>query len=147
MIKELVVAILFLTLFIPNSKAGDFQSAAGIGLQYGIVGGQFSYKDDLTKYYLSLGMLGAGIGFKRALEEGSKHDFGVSYGQFTVISSDQAYLGATYNYNFNGFSNEGWILGISVGRVWTIYESYPDVNDDKYEYGASINVGYQFSGF
>ncbi|PHS18910.1 MAG: hypothetical protein COA86_07005 [Kangiella sp.] len=146
MINKLVVAILFLILFAPNSKAGDFQSAAGIGFQYGIVGGQFSYKEDLTKYYLSLGMFGGGIGFKRALEKDSKHAFGAIFVEATTFVSDHRFAGLTYNYHFNGFTDAGWVVGVSAGRIWYVNNLSPDVNDDKYEYGATINIGYQFWG-
>ena len=77
-----------LTLFVVSSfastltPAGEYETAFGIGHQYGgILGAQFSYKTESTKYYASLGVIGAAAGFQTTFTDNSKHAYGFVIGR------------------------------------------------------------------
>ena len=69
---------LMIFLYTPFSHALEsdpaYEFSAGVGHQYGgILGAQFSYKSDVTKYYGSLGLYGAAVGFETTFAANPKH--------------------------------------------------------------------------
>ncbi len=51
--------IIALSLVSLCSSAGDYQPAAGLGQQYGdVLGTQFAYTTEASKYFVSLGLVG-----------------------------------------------------------------------------------------
>lgn len=74
--------IIALSLVSLCSSAGDYQPAVGLGHQYGgIIGAQFAYKTEASKYFASLGLAGFSAGFQTTFSENSKHSYGVIAGR------------------------------------------------------------------
>jgi len=109
------ISIIALSLISFAGSTGEFEAAVGIGHEYGgVLGGQFSYKTEYSKYYGSLGLLGVAAGFQTTFSENSKHAYGLAVG-LEATNSEEGFLFATYNYHFNGFSNNGLVIGTGIG--------------------------------
>jgi|TARA_B110000438_G_scaffold303545_1_gene365540 hypothetical protein len=150
--KKYIIALSFVSLV---SSSGEFETAVGLGHQYGsILGAQFGYKTELTKYYASLGYVGFAVGFQTTLSENSNHAYGVVAG-IEAWESDHGFVFATYDYHFSGFSNPGFVVGTGFG--FTRGEGAFDIFDDgliqntrnerrKEDIKASftLSIGYKF---
>ncbi|WP_125561764.1 hypothetical protein [Pseudoalteromonas rubra] len=134
--------LLFSTL---PAQALDFQIAAGYGAQYGVLGAQLSAIDGDTKYYVSAGLLGRGIGFNTALSDDKKYAVGALVGRFDgIFSSDTDFSGLTLNYRPNGLAGKGWDFGVGVSYYER--EEYSWFSENKSESGVTLlfNLGYAF---
>ncbi|MBA6390523.1 hypothetical protein H4J38_06960 [Colwellia sp. BRX10-3] len=150
--KKYIFALSLVSLF---NSAGEFETAVGLGHQYGsILGAQLGYKTESTKYYASLGYVGIATGFQTTFSENSKHAYGLVAG-VEAWESDHGFIFATYDYHFNGFSNPGFVIGTGFG--FTRGESLGDTFVDFSSYGESepkkqedikaeftLNIGYKF---
>lgn len=83
------IAILALSLVSLFSTAGEYETTVGLGHQYGgVLGAQFAYKTESTKYYAALGLVGVSEGFQTRFSENSHHAYGLSVGQEEIQSED-----------------------------------------------------------
>ena len=128
-----------------SEPQSSYQFSVGVGHQYaGLLGAQLSYKSEFTKYYGSLGLIGISAGFETRFEENPKHSYGLVLGREQVQSED-GFIFATYNYHFNGFDQEGFVIGAGVG-ITREDEGGSWGNYGKTESSAalSLNLGYKF---
>ncbi len=129
-------------------SAGNFEFALGAGHEYGgLIGGQFAYKTEYSKYYASLGFFGYSTGFQTTFSKNSKHAYGVTVGA-EAIDSEEGFLFATYNYHFKGFSNNGFVIGTGIGftKGDGINLACCDFDSPSAEKKAmvTLNIGYKF---
>jgi len=149
--KKYICALSLVTLF---SSAGEIETTVGLGHQYGsIIGAQFGYKTESTKYYASLGYVGIATGFQTTFSENLKHAYGVVTG-IEAWESDHGFIFATYDYHFNGFSNAGFVIG--TGFCFTRGEGFSDSfdglfnsserdsRDEDVKAEFTLNIGYKF---
>ncbi|AZZ98858.1 hypothetical protein [Pseudoalteromonas sp. R3] len=128
-----------------NAQAVEFQVATGIGTQYGFLGAQLNAIEGDTKYYVSAGILGAGLGFSTAFSDDKKVAVGAVVSRFFgIFGSHTDIAGLTLNYRANGFASRGWDFGIGVGYYERTENSWS--SGDRFESGAALtfNVGYAF---
>jgi hypothetical protein len=140
--KVYVAALSLVSLF---SYAGDYQTAAGLGHQFGgLLGAQFSYTTDSTKYYGAIGFIGAAVGVQTTFSEGSKHTYGVVLGR-EELQSEDGFVFATYDYHFNGLANDGLVIGTGFGI--TREDSgglFTDTGNVESSTSLTLNIGYKF---
>lgn len=112
---QLNIALLSLLIFTFPVMSSEFEFSAGAGHQYGgFIGGQFSYKNENSKYYGSVALVGYSVGLQTTFSENSKHSFGATIGQSVVIG-DYGFLFLNYDYHIEGFQNKGWVTGVGLG--------------------------------
>jgi len=140
--KISIIALSFITFF---SSAGEYESSIGFGHQYGgVLGAQFAYKTEYSKYYGSLGVIGASAGFQTTFSENSKHAYGLNFGQ-VEFNSEDGFLFATYDYHFEGFSKNGFVIGTGLGFTredtggW-----WADRGKKETSTSITLNIGYKF---
>jgi hypothetical protein len=140
--KKLLFALLFVPLC---SSAGEYETAFGIGHQYGgVLGAQFSYKTESSKYYGSLGVIGISAGFQTIFSENSKHAYGVVIGR-EELQSEDGFLFATYDYHFDGFTKNGFVMGTGIGVTREDTGGlFADVGKTKTSTSITLNIGYKF---
>ncbi|MGB2740224.1 MAG: hypothetical protein WBC60_06665 [Cognaticolwellia sp.] len=140
--KIYILALSLVPLF---SSAGEYETAVGIGHQYGgVLGAQFSYKTESSKYYGSLGLVGASAGFQTTFNDNSKHAYGLVIGR-EEIQSEDGFLFATYDYHFNGFSKDGFVIGTGIGVTREDSGgSFSDTGKTTSSTSVTINFGYKF---
>ncbi len=115
MFKKLVI-LLFSCL--PLFTCGtEFEFSLGGGFQYsGVIGTQFAIKQNDTKYFVSVGLPGYSLGMQTAFSSSNRHSIGFSLGKISFWGDDvDTYGFLTYNHHFDGFENDGWVLGAGVG--------------------------------
>lgn len=140
--KKTIIALPLIGLFSAFGSAGELDMSAGLGHQYGgIVGVQFANRTERSKYYISTGLVGAAVGFETTFEENSPHSYGITVGA-DAISSEDGFAFATYNYHFNGFSNDGLVIGTGIGV--RRQEATLGNNDTETSFSMTLNVGYKF---
>ncbi|WP_019028947.1 hypothetical protein [Colwellia piezophila] len=143
------ISLIALLLISFSSSAGDFEFAIGAGHEYGgILGGQFAYKTEYSKYYGSVGVVGFSTGFQTTFSKNSKHAYGVTVGA-EAIDSSEGFLFATYNYHFKGFSNNGFVIGTGIGftkgdGVPLGGGCYVDCPSTEKKAMITLNIGYKF---
>jgi hypothetical protein len=143
------ISIIALSLISFAGSAGNFEFTIGAGHEYGgILGGQFAYKTEYSKYYGSVGLIGFSTGFQTTFSKNSKHAYGVTVGA-EAIDSEEGFLFATYNYHFKGFSNNGFVIGTGVG--FTKGDGVPmgggciiDCQGAEKKAMVTLNIGYKF---
>jgi hypothetical protein len=115
MFKNLIIILLTCTPL--YTWGGDFEFSVGGGYQYsGIIGTQFTFKEDDKKYFISLGLPGISVGMQSTFSNNENHSVGFSVGKLAgVLSADTEYGFITYNYHFSGFQNNSWVLGTGIG--------------------------------
>ena len=75
--KTSIIALSLVSFF---SSAIEYETTIGLGHQYGgVLGAQFAYKTESTKYYGSLGLIGFAAGFQTTFSENSKHAYGLIF--------------------------------------------------------------------
>lgn len=139
--KKIIVALSLVSLF---SSAAEYEIAAGIGHEYGgVLGAQFSYKTESSKYYGSVGIIGLSAGFQTTFSENSNHAYGLVIGREEVQSED-GFIFATYDYHFNGFSNKGLVIGTGLGIRREDGGWYSDTGNTESSVALTVNFGYKF---
>ncbi|GAC21646.1 hypothetical protein [Paraglaciecola arctica] len=140
--KTSIIALSLVSLF---SFAGEYETAIGLGHQYGgVLGAQFAYKTGSTKYYGSLGLVGLSAGFQTAFSENSKHSYGLVIGR-EELQSEDGFLFATYDYHIDGFANNGFVIGTGIGVTredsggW-----WSKKGKTKRSNSITLNLGYKF---
>lgn len=112
---KLKILLATLILIAPQLSQAQNQWSAGLGYQYGgLIGGQYGYIDGDNKYYVSFGLVGAALGFERAISANKKHTLGVTSG-INELSAEDGFLHFTYNYHFNELALNGFQIGVSAG--------------------------------
>lgn len=125
------VFFFILILFSTSACAETFKHTGisiGTGYTYAspFLGVQFSQKSEISKVYVSAGLIGYAIGFETSVTENNKHTLGVTGGQ-EFLTSDVGFAFVTYSYHFNALANSGFVAGLGAGfRV----EEYGEENDD-----------------
>lgn len=139
------VAIIALSLVSFFSSAGEYETSVGLGHQYGgVLGAQFSYKTDSSKYYGSIGLVGLSAGFQTTFSENSNHAYGLVMGR-EEIQGEDGFLFATYDYHFDGFSKNGFVIGTGFG--FTREDAggfYADTGKKETSTSVTLNIGYKF---
>jgi len=149
-LKKVVIkiSIILLPFFSFVSSTGEFEAAIGAGHEYGgVLGGQFAYKTEYSKYYASVGIVGFSTGFQTTFSKNSKHAYGVTLGA-EAMESSEGFLFATYNYHFKGFSNNGFVVGTGVGftkgdSAWP-GNCFIDCPSAEKKAMVTLNIGYKF---
>jgi hypothetical protein len=132
-----------------SSFSGEYEGSLGAGHEYGgVLGWQSAYKTEHSKFYGSVGLVGFAVGFQTTFSENSKHAYGVSVGA-EAINSDEGFLFATYNYHFNGFSNDGLVIGTGFGYtkgdgVNINWYGCADCKKEEKEANFTLSIGYKF---
>jgi hypothetical protein len=107
--------ILLLAAYSINSSFAKQDFSAGFGYDYGgVLGAKYSIRDQDNHYFASLGVIGAAVGYQKITDEEEKHLFGLFAG-VEELTSEDGFIGLNYNYYANGFDNEGWVVGLSLG--------------------------------
>lgn len=147
--KKILTTIL---LFILCSKSAFAENASslGIGYQYGgAIGFKFDFKEAQNNYFASLGLLGGAVGYQRFTASDNKQAFGIMAGA-EVLASEKGFIALTYNYYLQGFENEGWVVGASIGLRRTdgdllgISGIFGARREVKTKTLISVNAGYRF---
>ena len=126
--------------------ATEFQSSVGMGHQYGgIIGAQLAYKNDQSKYFASLGVVGAALGFQSSFEPDSHYSYGVVLGR-EALQSEDGFVFITGNYHFNGFNQSGWTVGLGFGVTREddsgFFGNSPGTTSSNTS--LTLNIGYEF---
>ncbi len=144
------IAIIALLLISFAGSAGDFEFAIGAGHEYGgVLGGQFAYKTEYSKYYGSVGLIGFSTGFQTTFSKNSKHAYGMTVGS-ELFTSPSGFLFATYNYHFKGFSNNGLVIGTGIGITKAGGDSESGghcgslCGETETSTSVTLNIGYKF---
>jgi len=128
MYKRMMFAVLILS----RGAHAESTISAGVGAQYGgLLGVQYSYVVDNSQFRGAVGLFGATIGYDYLIDQLS---LGFTYGSM-FDARDAKLLSA--NYYFGGKYQEGWRLGLDVGRA-------AEYNDETDASLASISIGYVF---
>jgi hypothetical protein len=150
-LKRIFMKLSIIALFVVSSfassltSASEYETAFGIGHQYGgVLGAQFSYKTESTKYYASLGVIGTAAGFQTIFSDNSKHAYGFVIGR-EEIQSEDGFLFATYDYHFDGFANKGFVIGTGIGVTREDMGGfYADTGKTETSTSITLNIGYKF---
>ena len=139
------ISVLVLSLVCFFSSAGEYETAIGIGHQYGgVLGAQFSYKTESSKYYSSLGLIGASAGFQTIFSENSNHSYGFVIGR-EELQSEDGFLFVTYDYHFDGFTNNGFVIGTGLGATREDTGGFfADTGKTETSTSVTLNIGYKF---
>lgn len=140
--KKYILALSLIPMF---SYASEFETAAGLGHEFGgVLGAQFAYKTESSKYYASLGLIGAAAGFQTTFSDNSKHAFGFVFG-VEEIQSEDGFLFATYDYHFDGFSENGFVIGTGIGVTREDEGGFfADRGKTNTSTSVTLNIGYKF---
>ena len=138
------IFIIALSLVSLCSTAAEYETTVGLGHEYGgVLGAQFSYKTESSKYYASVGIIGISTGFQTTFSENSNHAYGLVIGREEVQSED-GFLFATYDYHFNGFSKKGLVIGMGLGITRQDGGWYSDTGNTESSAALTLNIGYKF---
>lgn len=153
--KESVMFKLLSTILLFSFSASicalDYDFTAGLGTQYGGLGGQFVVNDKESKYFLALGTTGeagVAVGMKSIISDDEHHSMGVNIGSFgRLLASDTDFAAITYNYHFDGFNGNGWEIG--TGIAYYKQDEYkvlfvPNIEKEKSGVSIVFNLGYTF---
>ena len=137
-----IIALSLVSLF---SSAGEYETAIGLGHQYGgVLGAQFAYKTESTKYYGSLGLVGIAAGFKTTFSDKSKHSYGLVIGR-EELQSEDGFAFVTYDYHLNGFNQNGWVIGTGLGVTREDEGSFFfDTGETETSTSITLSIGYKF---
>jgi len=138
--------IVLLSLVCTSASADEFQTAVGMGHQYGgLIGAQVSYKSDESKYFASLGLVGAAVGFQHSIEPDSHYSYGMVLGS-EALRSEDGFIFVNGNYHFNGFNQPGWVFGFGVGATREDSGGFFSNTQGSTETktAVSLNIGYEF---
>jgi hypothetical protein len=140
--KISILALLFVSSL---TVAGEYETAIGIGHQYGgVLGAQFSYKTESSKYYGSLGVIGVSAGFQTIFSENSKHTYGFVIGR-EELQSEDGFLFVTYNYHIDGFTKKGFVIGTGLGVTREDTGGlFADIGKTETSTSVTLNIGYKF---
>ncbi len=119
--------------------------SVGAGYQYGgLLGAKLGLQSDNHVLYGSLGLIGAAAGYQYLVDENKHHAFGVSVGS-EVVSSEDGFLLATYDFYLNGYQKPGFHIGINAGTRREDSASFWANNEDsQFSTVVSLSVGYKF---
>ncbi|WP_077285092.1 hypothetical protein [Cognaticolwellia aestuarii] len=142
---KLTTLVLSLSLISLYSSANEYETTVGLGHQYGgVLGAQFAYKTASTKYYAALGLVGVSAGFQTTFSENSHHAYGLSVGQ-EEIQSEDGFIFATYDYHFNGFLQDGLVIGTGIGITREDKGGfYSDSGQSETSAAVTLSIGYKF---
>ncbi|GLR72151.1 hypothetical protein [Agaribacter marinus] len=141
-----VVSSLFLLiLFSAPSFAHKYETSVGVGHQYGgLLGVKVAYKSAQTKYYGALGLVGVSVGMQTTFSKGSKHTYGFTLGR-EELQSEDGFLFVTYDYHFNGFQQEGFVIGTGLGITREDDGGFlADKGDIETSTSATLTLAYKF---
>ncbi len=140
--KIYIIALSLVSLY---SSAGEYESSVGLGHQYGgILGAQFAYKTEESKYFTSLGLIGFSAGFQTTFTNNSKHSFGIVAGK-EELQSEDGFAFVTYDYHFDGFSNPGFVIGTGIGVTREDEGGlFSDRGETETSTSVTLNIGYKF---
>ena len=133
--KEILVKSLFFLILASLMSVSSHSSDAnhlsfGLGTDQGGLGFQYSINNNNSKYYIALGLhsysqasgtnLGYGLGWEKLIGTSKNNSLGLFLGAISssaVNTERTTYHGvaATYNYYFNEFVNNSWVVGGSLG--------------------------------
>lgn len=136
--------ILALSLFFSFTFAGEYETSIGLGHQQGgVIGVPLVYKNPLTKYYASLGVIAVSVGFQTTFSENSNHAYGIVIGR-EELQSEYGFLFVTYDYQFKGFTHNGFVIGTGLGMTRKDERSwYSDYGKTKTSPSVTLNIGYK----
>ncbi|MCJ8318482.1 MAG: hypothetical protein MJK12_02545 [Colwellia sp.] len=139
------ISIIALSLVSLSSSAGEYETSIGFGHQYGgVLGAKLSYKTESSKYYGSLGLIGASVGFQTTFSQSSKHAYGLVIGR-EEIQSEDGFFFATYDYHFNGFAKNGLVIGTGLGVTREDTGGmFADTGKTETSTAVTLNIGYKF---
>ena len=140
--KTSIIALSLVSLL---SSAGEYETVVGLGHQYGgILGAQLAYKTESTKYYGSWGVVGVSAGFQTTFSQNPKHTYGLVFGREELHSED-GFLFLTYDYHFNGFSQNGFVIGTGLGVTREDTGSFfSHTGKRETTTSVTLNFGYKF---
>ncbi|MCF2907636.1 hypothetical protein L1285_04790 [Pseudoalteromonas sp. DL2-H2.2] len=123
----------------------DNSLTVGTGYQYGgVLGAQYSANNGKNRFFGSLGLFGAALGYQRIIGQSNHHTVGAMFGS-EVLTSEKGFVSLTYNYYTQGVNNSGWVFGLSAGARREDSGSFFAATDDSETEGyAWFNVGYRF---
>ena len=116
--KTLILLLFFVAskgFAVENQSSENTSHSFGVGLQHAFIGYQFAYYAGKNRFHGALGLpLAASVGYQRYI--GSKNRHAVGANASTMIAFAD-FLGATYNYYVNGYSNQGFVFGVEAGQA------------------------------
>jgi len=128
--------------------AADFEFAAGVGSQYGGLGGQVVLNNNDSKYFVDLGVFGGGLGFKTIVSGNEIHSLGAHIGKYKFIFGEEiSTVSVIYNYHFDGFRQQGWEIGTGIAfvkrdRYKALFSN--EYSEEQKSAALVFNVGYTF---
>jgi len=134
--------------------ADDSNFSLGLGTDHGGLGAKYSFNNNESKYYASLGVhvhgddgtgLGYGVGWDRKIGN-DNHSLGIFGGSVSaqIAHGEVAIyhgLSGTYNYYFSGFNNSSFVLGASIYGGVTSSNKYLFEENKS---GVALKVAYQW---
>lgn len=138
-------SLLILVLLPFSCLADEYETAIGIGHQYGgLIGAQLSYKTLSTKYYAAIGGVGFALGAQTVFSNQSKHTYGFVVGK-EEIHAEEGYFFLTYDYHLNGIENNGLVMGTGIGITRADeYHWFADRGKVETTPFITLNFGYKF---
>jgi hypothetical protein len=134
-----------LMLLLPQLCFAKLQISVGTGYQHGsLIGAQAAYQVDANRYYLAAGLVGAALGYDRAIDSEMKHTLGFAVGSEQLTSED-GFAVLTYNYHAKGMTQPGWKLGLSLGtRREDSASFFGDSGKSTTQTAVSFDLAYRF---
>ena len=91
-----------------------------------------------------MGLYGAAVGFETTFAANPKHTWGIVIGVEPFMSED-GYLFGVYNYHFEGFANDGFVIGAGIGvSRQDEYGFFGDNKNIESKTVMTLNLGYKF---
>ncbi|WP_371193311.1 hypothetical protein [Glaciecola sp. SC05] len=112
-----VIQLVLLCLMSISSNAAFADETLHVGFGYefgGVIGAKYNFKREKDNYFVSIGLLGGAAGYQYLTDETEQHAFGIMGGAET-LSSENGFLALSYHYYAKGFTNDGWVIGASLG--------------------------------
>jgi hypothetical protein len=156
LVKSLIFLILGSLMSVSSHSSDANHLSFGLGTDQGGLGFQYSLNNDNSKYYIALGLhsysqasgtnLGYGLGGEKLIGKSRNSSLGLFLGAISssaVNTERTTYHGvaATYNYYFNAFANNSWVVGGSLdyGRSSNNASYFSDSTSQ-----ASLKLSYQW---
>lgn len=110
-----VICFVLLCLMSSNAALADETLHVGFGYEFGgVIGAKYNFKREQDNYFVSIGLLGGAMGYQYLTDETEQHSFGIMGGA-EALSSESGFVALSYNYYPKGFTNDGWVIGASLG--------------------------------
>ena len=128
--KSFIFLILASLMSVSSYSSDANHLSFGLGTDQGGLGFQYSFNNNESKYYITLGLqsyseasgvnLGYGLGWEKLIGQSRNNSLGIFLGAISSSAVNEertTYHGAaaTYNYYFNEIENNSWIIGGSLG--------------------------------